>query len=410
MFNKKQNEMSFPEVYYAKHMQEGVVSYPEDKEINYLSNETLTEMAKTFDGKPVLVKHQEIDLDHLKEQADGYVVDNFYNKYDGWWWVKFIAVSDEAKNAIRQGWKVSNCYINFQRGQAGTKHGVHYDCELLHPEYEHLAIVENPRYEESIILTEDEYNDYINNLKSKLNRRINSKEKHMFKLFQKKVNEVEVDDMYVELGNGESMLLTEALDKFEALKKEDADAEEKANRKMCNSEDEVTLHDGSNVKIKDIVERLNKCNEEGIDEKEEKPEEVEEPKEETEEPKEEEKENEGTDKRELIDEIGGILKDKVDDEIIRTVMKKCEEIAYNGSETSEKDNEAEDTEDAEDTKCNEEGVDEKDEEEISKKSNSADLRNAFNNSGMNYDITKSEDYLKGVAIAKSLEKAKELGI
>lgn len=41
------------------------------------------------------------------------------------------------------------------------------------------------------------------------------------------------------------------------------------------------------------------------------------------------------DKRKLIDEVGGILKGKVDDEIIRTVMKKMEEASYNKSESGE---------------------------------------------------------------------------
>ncbi len=49
----------------------------------------------------------------------------------------------------------------------------------------------------------------------------------------------------------------------------------------------------------------------------------------------------GEDKRKLIDEVGGILKGKVDDEIIRTVMKKMEEASYNGSETSKGDDEGE---------------------------------------------------------------------
>lgn len=50
--------------------------------------------------------------------------------------------------------------------------------------------------------------------------------------------------------------------------------------------------------------------------------------------------NEDTDKRALIDEIGGILKDKgLDEEIIRTVIGKAEKLAYDGSEASESDNE-----------------------------------------------------------------------
>jgi hypothetical protein len=47
---------------------------------------------------------------------------------------------------------------------------------------------------------------------------------------------------------------------------------------------------------------------------------------------------ENEDKRKLIDEIGGILKGKVDDEIIRTIMKKAEELAYEKSEAGTADN------------------------------------------------------------------------
>lgn len=68
-----------------------------------------------------------------------------------------------------------------------------------------------------------------------------------------------------------------------------------------------------------------------------------------EEPREEEREDaeneESVDKRSLIDEIGGILKDHgLDDEIIRTVIGKAEKIAYEGSESSEADNELPDDE------------------------------------------------------------------
>lgn len=53
-----------------------------------------------------------------------------------------------------------------------------------------------------------------------------------------------------------------------------------------------------------------------------------------------ETDNEDVDKRALIDEIGGILKDNgLDEELIRTVIGKAEKIAYDGSEKSETDNE-----------------------------------------------------------------------
>ncbi len=44
--------------------------------------------------------------------------------------------------------------------------------------------------------------------------------------------------------------------------------------------------------------------------------------------------NEKVDKRKLIDEVGGILKGKVDDEIIRTIIGKMEKASYDDSEAS----------------------------------------------------------------------------
>ncbi len=49
--------------------------------------------------------------------------------------------------------------------------------------------------------------------------------------------------------------------------------------------------------------------------------------------------NEKTDKRKLIDEIGGILKGKVDEELWRTIIGKAEKIAYDKSEAGTADNE-----------------------------------------------------------------------
>ena len=47
--------------------------------------------------------------------------------------------------------------------------------------------------------------------------------------------------------------------------------------------------------------------------------------------------DEDVDKRELIDEIGGILKDKVDEELWKTVVGKIEKLAYNDSEAGAED-------------------------------------------------------------------------
>lgn len=48
-------------------------------------------------------------------------------------------------------------------------------------------------------------------------------------------------------------------------------------------------------------------------------------------------EDEDVDKRKLIDEIGGILKGKVDEEVWRTVIQKAEQLSYNDSESGSND-------------------------------------------------------------------------
>lgn len=49
-------------------------------------------------------------------------------------------------------------------------------------------------------------------------------------------------------------------------------------------------------------------------------------------------ENEDVDKRKLIDEVGGILKGKVDEEVWRTIIGKLEKVAYDKSEAGTADN------------------------------------------------------------------------
>ena len=50
------------------------------------------------------------------------------------------------------------------------------------------------------------------------------------------------------------------------------------------------------------------------------------------------------DKRKIIDEIGGILKGKVDDEVLRTILGKAEKLAYNASEAGKGTDEGEEVE------------------------------------------------------------------
>lgn len=91
--------------------------------------------------------------------------------------------------------------------------------------------------------------------------------------------------------------------------------------------------------------------------------------------------NEKVDKRKLIDEVGGILKGKVDDEIIRTIIKKMEEASYNDSEASADNKKVknEDDEEKKDDKVDNEEEDEEKVEEL-KKEEKKDVENKCKNS------------------------------
>lgn len=191
-------------------MVEGVAEYKEPQ-INdgnpyriFVGEDTIKKMNATFAGKPVYVRHVDaVNLETLQEEADGYVIESFFNKSDGKNWAKFLVVSDKGHEAIRSGWKLSNAYIPKEMSGGGLWHGVEYVKEVMEGEYEHLAIVPNPRYEESIILTPEEFKAYNSEKEIELTRMANSKgdKGTMFKFFKKtKVeNETDLESMSVTL-------------------------------------------------------------------------------------------------------------------------------------------------------------------------------------------------------------------
>lgn len=153
-------------VYYGMHFYPGCAEYAEPNQKPYrvfLNDNTIRSMGPSFEGRPVFVLHvDEVqdDLNRLRSEADGWVVESFYNQADGKHWVKFITTSDKAAQAIKSGMKLSNCYIPKSFANGGTWNGITYEREITAGEYDHLAIVPNPRYEESIILNPDQFKEY----------------------------------------------------------------------------------------------------------------------------------------------------------------------------------------------------------------------------------------------------------
>lgn len=247
-------------IYYGMHFCPGVAEYhPEGKEPFrvFINEDTIRSMNPTFAGKPIFVDHVDevaSKVDEIKKIADGWVIESFFNSADGKTWVKFIVVSEKGERAISQGYRLSNAYYLTSEGPGGEWNGVSFAKQVQRAEYEHLAIVKNPRYEESVIMTPDEFKSYNNEKELELTRLANSKEKETgmkLSLFKKaKVdNSADFESMSVTLpksGKEKTLiqLVNEADEMEEKMKKNDADPKAM-----------VKLHDGSVCNVAELVEK-----------------------------------------------------------------------------------------------------------------------------------------------------------
>lgn len=250
-------------VYYGLHFYSGVAQYSEagkDPFRVFLNEDTLRSMDASFSGRPVFVMHVEgveQDLDILRGEADGWVVESFYNAHDGKHWCKFIVCSERGEKAVAQGMKLSNCYLPTKFGKGGLWNGVPYTKEIEGGEYEHLAIVPNPRYEESIILTPEEFKAYNESKKTELAKIANQGEPMKFKFFKraKVENSIDLEETMVELPKSKrevsiSTLINE-MDDHEEKKPKAGEAQ------MANEEHHVELGEGKKMSVKELKDCYN---------------------------------------------------------------------------------------------------------------------------------------------------------
>lgn len=259
-----QNASQFPSIYYARHMTPGLCRYVDPdgtEETVYLDSETLVKMAPSFVGKPVFILHQKVDLKNIKQQANGYITDSFYNELDGSLWVKFIVIDDDGHDCIEEGWAVSNAYVPLDRAAGGTWHNCPYDSKILDAVFTHMAIVPSPRYEEACILTPKEYSLYQDEKRMRLNELRNSDQdnetaegtkmkKLPFKMFKSKREEVQtIDaDTEIELQNGHAVKVSEMI----------AAIEEKQNAAQADATklaalDATVVVNGKTMKVADLA-------------------------------------------------------------------------------------------------------------------------------------------------------------
>lgn len=255
--NKIENTQG--KIYYGIHFYPGVAEYQEpgaDPYRVFLNENTLRSMDPTFAGKPIFVEHvDEVDphLDELRKEADGWVIESFFNQADGKHWVKFIVVSEKGDRAIQAGLKLSNAYVPNGFTQGGLWNGVTYSKEIISGEYEHLAIVKHPRYEESIILTPEEFKKYNEEKVNELKKLSNSKQgeaqmKLNFFKRSKVENTIDPELCVILPKSGKEMTITQLVN--------DADMKEAdKNSGLADMSHKVKMHDGSYCNVGELLEK-----------------------------------------------------------------------------------------------------------------------------------------------------------
>ena len=392
----------------SRFIEPGIAHYDELGDI-LITKETLNKFIQTMVGAPVIIDHEDVTDKNVDKLRVGSVSKVWFNEMDGYFYCEGILTDPEAIDLVKnKGWNVS-CAYSFQSVPKEMHNGKKIDLEFVDGEFLHLAIVKNPRYEGAniVVNSNEEFKEQehprnkIGEFVKKLNEKgypakeddfvmregkseftyengaedrrpfvkdnkaymfpehqlehyaheyghlLAQRNKKYFDLFQEQAGDLNkfIDDNYEKLKK-----LNSAIDNYEELFAEavswdvrDIEMEHsKIIRKIFNLEKNTI-----NNSIGDItMQVLNELKEfiKSVVSNE----------------KEDEMTVKNEDKRKLIDEIGGILKDKVDDEVIRTVIKKAEELSYEPSEDDKADNKAKNEEEKEDkeeakNKCKNEG-------------------------------------------------------
>lgn len=130
----------------SRFIQPGLAGYPGQFGNALIKKENLDKFVRTLRNKPVTINHKDNIGDDDKV---GEVLNVWYNPEDGWYWCDGIITDETAINLINdKNWSVS-CSYDFTKydDEGGTENNIPYDIEFLDGEFNHLAIVNNPRYE-----------------------------------------------------------------------------------------------------------------------------------------------------------------------------------------------------------------------------------------------------------------------
>lgn len=140
----------------SKFIEPGIIKYSDDKGQPYVAlvkKEAIDRFINSIIGCPLIIKHHDVNKDTVEDLRCGIISNVSYNSTDGWYYCEGIVWDEEAiKNIEERGWSVSCTYVITDEGEGGVYHDMKYDVEFMNGDFEHLALVENPRYEEATIV------------------------------------------------------------------------------------------------------------------------------------------------------------------------------------------------------------------------------------------------------------------
>ena len=136
----------------ARFLVPGLVKY--DYGVCLLTKENADKFIQDFVGCPVIIEHQDVTDENVKEIGAGDIFSVWFDEKDGYYWCNGIIRDKKALELINKGYSVSCQYVitEYSDNTTGALHnGNPYDKVIENGRPEHLAIVKNPRYEGAII-------------------------------------------------------------------------------------------------------------------------------------------------------------------------------------------------------------------------------------------------------------------
>ena len=245
----------------ARFLVPGLVKY--DYGVCLLTKENADKFIQGFTGCPVVINHQNVTDDNVKDVAVGDIFSVWFDNNDGYYWCNGIIRDKEAIKLINEGYSVSCQYLitEYSDNTAGKLHnGNPYDKVIENGKPEHLAIVNNPRYEGAIIAVNAIMAENADKWITIKPNGDDAKGKHLLL----KDGETPQEAIERQYGNGGQMALG-----FPGAKKAQKDAKSYENKKIASRDKLYSVYMNDDVKEygKKLVEALkeyNKYNDDGV--------------------------------------------------------------------------------------------------------------------------------------------------